>query len=277
MKHCLFKGNYTKITIIILFLLVVLSVIMGCSNPFTTNDNHNKEGSLYLDMNLSESETDLETFIRSYSKYKMKVMYEFYRVPLTHYVRISYNRILIEEKALTELLSNDLRVRRISSLPFWTLGEMTIYFSEEINKGSHEEFIQDYSKYDLRIMYHNKLVNRILISFDHEIIDELDLMIMLENDQRVKRTSFIRPFPFWTDWCISGNFFEHVTNAEIELFVKEWSELIIISTYYYEFKGHNVFFIEFDPDLFDDLELLNKINENIIVEWAELVHISTVD
>ena len=43
MKHYFFKANYAKITTVILFVLVVLAVIMDCSNPLTTNNNRNKE------------------------------------------------------------------------------------------------------------------------------------------------------------------------------------------------------------------------------------------
>ena len=43
MKLCIFKSNYAKITTVILSVLVVLTVIMGCLNPMTTNASHEKE------------------------------------------------------------------------------------------------------------------------------------------------------------------------------------------------------------------------------------------
>jgi|GEM_PF-2529228 len=256
MKHCLFKSSYTKITVIILLVLVVFTVIMGCSSPMTTNnDREFVMGTLYLMSYLSED--DFDDFIHSYEKYEMRVLSREIRWPYD-FIRISYNQIFIEEQSLLELLENDHRVHWVSKFPDWTQGEMTVHLLEKVDKENLEDFLQDYSEYELKILFYDRIRNRIRISFDHKAIDEYDFMRILGADSRVKHSNFRESLPDWDQGKLIIVFKN--SDENVDEFVKTYSD--------YEMKLLNHFpeikmaFFSFNHYIVDEFDLYDMVKDD---------------
>jgi len=154
-------------------------------------------------------------------------------------------------------------------------GELIAFLKHGLSGDELEYFLMSFSKFELDIILHDKLRNRIHISFNPKIINEHVFLEMVRNHQYVEWANFFTHcyiFPDWEQGSIVLQMYEYICNDEIEDFFFLFAE--------YEFSlfrfPQNVFIFKFDHIVIDEFDLLEKFKKDQRIKWVELVPIATV-
>ena len=272
------KKLITKFAVLILLCILICATIFSIAACSITNPKKTQKiiGELYACLNI-HSDSEIEKFLHSYRNHELKITHRNHRAfsQVFSYVRLTYNTYLEDVGELIEVLIDDERINWVSSETYFPKGELIIHLLDNIKEEKFIDFFLSYSDYDLKLLFHDKISNRIRIFYDREMMNEFDFIELLEKDNRV-RWAFFEPYlPDWEQGTIFGRFFEQVTDDEIDSIIQIWSEKyeVIIGTGI----GRGFFTIYFDYVIFDEFELLKNIIDNPKVDYATFNYYATLD
>ena len=295
--------SFEKIRIVTIKILVIVGVLIlvGCGemNPFRHSRNDNSHsmtaGTMFVQIHIindgsienpidPKGEKEIERFVDYFSSYDLQIDALHYEkdTVITNiiYARISFNDSAINEDELKELFldyEDMLVIPFCAELELFLTDTISVYLYENVINKTLEEFLHSYSKYDIRIEYHDEKENKISALFNKDIIDRISMSYKLSQDNRVIQTTF-RPVPAWergvflvvlkpyVDYEIFEDFLFMYNEYELRLKYpdRDWQ----LSVYPDGFLT----ILRFNYDLVDEFEFLEIIKRDERVVFVEFNH-----
>ena len=102
-------------------------------------------------------------------------------------ILVSWRRSTITRFELVNLFRNDDLIESVWMVPKWVPGVLIITRHEHVSDDDFEEFVADYSQYNLRITYRFPINdNRFTAIFNYGIVDQQEFESIIQNDERIR-------------------------------------------------------------------------------------------
>ena len=281
MKYHL-KNYFTVTLVLIIYIFAVSMAIMSCTNLAapTVNTEIPKEhpGSVFVQVNmyLEDVNASDELFL-DYSKYEVKTVFVLFRT-VGGFVRLNFNNTLIEQQKFIELLEEECFVISASSNPPWKKGEMTVKLSDNVTGDLLDDFLLSYSDYKVELIFHDRIKNRIQISFDHNLIDEHDFLLLLIKDSRVgPTTQYGYRIPDWEPELLFVWFHDFVAESEIELLLQSYSMYDVKISTVINTTTHFSCIIHFNENLINEFDIHDIFRNNPMVYIVQFLYYISVE
>ena len=264
----------TKQNVVVLAMIVVLSMaMMNCTNDVPTGSTQNGRatGELYASIYYSSESDNLAHLTKTFSKYEVEIIASYLIqtnvIEFAYLTNITFNPDLITGDSLMNLLNEDPVIRWTGLTPNWSQGDVTISLAEGNSEEVIEDFLLSYAEYEMGLKYVDRLSDRIRVTFNYNLVNNLLLLNMLDKDPRVNYTSIDRQVPEWEQ----GILIVILSNPEfLEEFVSDYNEQIQKYSYIVYANTNNVLVtLTFDHHEIDEFDFLQIIQNDYRVENAE--------
>ena len=263
------KSKKVKILITLLMVTTVLIATMSCTDKSPIGPG---KGRITVQLLVYQNQkTDLNEFLYSYREYDLLMID--YHWEASYIVNFSFDRNLINEIELLRIFSNDPRVVRAELEPFyeWVSGEFVARLKDEIKDHAFDDFLLSYEEYELKVIFHDKLYNRIKFSFDHQKIDQILFHELIRNDDRVWWLGYNTQLPDWFQGVIELRLHDHIRDDNLVDFLLSYSEFDI--SFILRNEITNEFYVRFDQNFVDEFEVLFKLKDDFkMVLKADFVY-----
>jgi len=264
----------TKQNVVVLAMIVVLSMaMMNCTNDVPTGSTQNGRatGELYASIYYSSESDNLAHLTKTFSKYEVEIIASYLIqtnvIEFAYLTNITFNPDLITGDSLMNLLNEDPVIRWTGLTPNWSQGDVTISLAEGNSEEVIEDFLLSYAEYEMGLNYVDRLSDRIRVTFNYNLVNNLLLLNMLDKDPRVNYTSIDRQIPEWEQ----GEILVFLCDPSLlEEFVTDYDEQIQKYSYQNLENTNQVFVaLTFDHHEIDEFDFLLIIQNDHRVVSAE--------
>ncbi|MCL2063177.1 MAG: hypothetical protein FWG98_02230 [Candidatus Cloacimonetes bacterium] len=205
------------------------------------------------------SYSDFETSILSFNK-------------MVESVHFSFNYDLIDEFEFLEMLRNDPLIMRADFNEYprdWVIGELIIKMEDELSNEILDGFPDIFMKYQMTLMGHNIQSKNLWVTFNHYLINELELLEMVNNHPWVLNADFNRVQRHWKMGQFSALLEYHVFWEELDDFIESYNEyeLIVLSKNYWT----NTATLSFNIEIINEYEMLDILNNDPRILWVAFI------
>ena len=155
----------------------------------------------------------------------------------------------------------------------WISGELYATLNDDVRDEALEDFLQTYAKYDLSVIFYDRLGNRFRLSFDHKKVNEFKFLEMIQNDQRVISASLKGILPNWIQGKIGVRLFDYVRNDIFDEFLYTYADYELIIDYQVSIEA-NYFQFSFNMELVDEFDFLEMLqnDERVMIASFNYFH-----